>query len=74
MQNTINNIKAILLEANSSLDKVIKTTVFVKNMNDFNTINEIYSEYFTNKPARSLVEVSRLPKDVLIEIEVIAEI
>lgn len=65
------NLKAILEEAGSSLDKVIKTTVFVKNIADFNKINEIYATYFINKPARSLVEVSCLPKNALIEIEAI---
>lgn len=65
------NLKAILEEAGSSLDKVIKTTVFVKNISDFNKINEIYATYFINKPARSLVEVSCLPKNALIEIEAI---
>ena len=65
------NLKAILEEAGSSLDKVIKTTVFVKNIADFNKINEIYATYFINNPARSLVEVSCLPKNALIEIEAI---
>lgn len=68
----IQNIAAILKEANSSLDNVVKTTVFVKEILDFNKINEIYAQYFINKPARSLVEVAKLPKDALIEIEVIA--
>ncbi|GAF22128.1 MULTISPECIES: RidA family protein [Shouchella] len=67
------NLKAVLKEAGSSLDKVIKATVFIKDMNDFPRINEVYGEYFSeHKPARSCVEVARLPKDVLIEIEVIA--
>ncbi len=71
----LENIKAILKEANADLSNVIKTTVFIKNMNDFATINEIYASYFKDhKPARSCVEVSRLPKDVLIEIEIIAKI
>ena len=65
------NLKAILEEAGSSLDKVIKTTVFVKNIADFNKINEIYATYFINKPARRLVEVACLPKNALIEIEAI---
>ena len=57
------------------MDKVVKTVVFIKNMDDFAKVNEIYSEYFTeNFPARSCVEVARLPKDVLIEMEAIAEI
>lgn len=67
------NIKAVLESANASLETVIKTTVFIKDMNDFPTINEIYGTYFTTHlPARSCVEVARLPKDVKIEMEVIA--
>ncbi|HOV27922.1 MAG TPA: RidA family protein [Pseudobacteroides sp.] len=69
----LENINAILVNAGSSFKNVIKTTVFVKDMNDFTTINNIYGQYFKDPyPARSLVEVARLPKDVLIEIEVIA--
>ncbi|AVX29679.1 MULTISPECIES: RidA family protein [unclassified Carboxydocella] len=69
----LDNIKGLLEAAGSSLDKVVKATVFIKDMNQFATINEIYATYFTaNPPARSLVEVARLPKDVDIEIEVIA--
>ena len=68
------NLKAILIEAGSSLEKVIKTTVFITDMNDFATINSIYEKYFINKPARSCVEVAKLPKGARIEIEVIAEI
>jgi 2-iminobutanoate/2-iminopropanoate deaminase len=69
------NLKAILTEAGSDLGKVIKTTVFIKDMNDFAAMNEIYSLYFgESKPARSTVEVARLPKDALVEIEVIAYI
>ena len=68
------NIKAVLESAGSSLDKVIKTTCFIKNMNDFAIFNEIYAKYFTNRPARSCVEVSALPKGVLCEVEAIAEI
>lgn len=67
------NLKAVLEAAGASLDTVVKTTVFLKNMDDFATMNEVYSEYFTNhKPARSCVEVARLPKDALVEIEVVA--
>lgn len=67
------NIKAILQEAGASLDTVVKTTVFLKDMNDFARMNEVYEEYFgSHKPARSCVEVARLPKDVLVEIEVVA--
>ncbi|TSB45065.1 RidA family protein [Alkalicoccobacillus porphyridii] len=67
------NLKAVLKEAGASLDTVVKATVFIKNMDEFPLINEVYGTYFdTHKPARSCVEVARLPKDVLIEIEVIA--
>ncbi|MDQ0273103.1 RidA family protein [Cytobacillus purgationiresistens] len=67
------NLQAVLGEAGASLETVVKTTVFIKSMDDFSAINEVYGEYFhTHKPARSCVEVARLPKDALIEIEVIA--
>ncbi|WP_113928177.1 RidA family protein [Bacillus sp. P14.5] len=67
------NLKAVLEEAGASLDTVVKATVFIKDMNDFGAINEVYGQYFdTHKPARSCVEVARLPKDALVEIEVIA--
>lgn len=67
------NIAALLSEAGSSIEKVVKTTVFIKNMEDFGKINAIYADYFTGTlPARSCVEVARLPKDVLLEIEAIA--
>ena len=67
------NMKGLLEDAGSSLDKIITTTVFIKNMNDFSRINEVYASYFTGDfPARSCVEVARLPKDVLIEVEAIA--
>lgn len=67
------NISAVLKEAGVTLDNVVKTMVFIKNMDDFNTVNEIYSEFFTeNPPARSAIEAARLPKDILIEIDVIA--
>ncbi|TKD66924.1 RidA family protein [Pseudalkalibacillus hwajinpoensis] len=67
------NVKAVLEAAGSSLEHVVKTTVFIKDMNQFSAINEVYGEYLhTHKPARSCVEVARLPKDALIEIEVIA--
>lgn len=70
---SLENVKAILEEAGSSFEKVIKVTVYVTNMDDFSKINEVYAEYFTeHKPARSLVEVSQLPKSGLIEIEAIA--
>ena len=67
------NLKAVLEEAGSSLQQVVKTTVFIKDMNDFAVINEIYGQHFgDHKPARSTVEVARLPKDAQVEIEVIA--
>jgi 2-iminobutanoate/2-iminopropanoate deaminase len=67
------NLKAVLAAAGSSLDNVIKTTVFMKDMNDFVAMNEVYASHFgDHKPARSAVEVARLPKDVSVEIEVIA--
>ena len=69
----IGNLCALLKEAGTSPENVIKTTVFIKNMDDFGKINEIYSKYFVSQcPTRSCVEVARLPKDVLIEIEAIA--
>ena len=68
----IKNIKAVLDEAGSSFDNVIKTTCFLKEMSDFAAFNKIYGEAFTSKPARSCVAVKTLPKDVLVEIEVIA--
>jgi len=68
------NVKELLAAAGTSIENVIKTTVFIKDMNDFGKINEIYAKYFAGSyPARSCVEVARLPKDVLIEIEAIAE-
>ncbi|WDI37955.1 RidA family protein [Entomospira culicis] len=67
------NLQAVLQEAGSSLDKVVKTTVFLKDLNDFVAVNEVYASFFpTNLPARSAVQVARLPKDGLVEIEVIA--
>jgi 2-iminobutanoate/2-iminopropanoate deaminase len=67
------NLAAVLTAAGASFESVVKATVFIKNMDEFASINEIYGEYFsTHKPARSCVEVARLPKDVLVEIEVIA--
>lgn len=67
------NLQAVLKEAGASLETVIKATVFIKNMDEFAQVNEVYGEYFhTHKPARSCVEVARLPKDVSVEIEVIA--
>ena len=67
------NLKTILEEAGSGLQQVIKATVFIQDMNEFAELNEVYAEHFgDHKPARSTVEVARLPKDVRVEIEVIA--
>jgi 2-iminobutanoate/2-iminopropanoate deaminase len=69
----LNNLKAILEAAGSGLEKVVKATVFIKNMDDFPLINEVYGEFFTeNFPARACVEVARLPKDANVEVEAIA--
>lgn len=69
------NISGLLEAAGSSMDKVVKTTVFIKHMDDFAAINAIYAQYFREPyPARSCVEVARLPKDVLLECEVIAQV
>ena len=70
---SLKNVKAILEAAKLGFENVVKATVFIKDMNDFAAINEVYAEYFTAPfPARSCVEVARLPKDVKIEIEAIA--
>ena len=73
---SLKNVKAEEEAAGSSMDKVIKTTVFLKDMNDFAAMNAIYATFFTEGqyPSRSAVQVARLPKDALIEIEVIAEV
>ena len=69
----ISNLRNVLEKAGSALSKVVKTTVFIKDMNDFAALNKVYAEMFGDtKPARSCVEVARLPKDVLVEIECIA--
>lgn len=69
----LKNLSAILKAAGSGLDRVVRSTVFLKNMGDFAAMNEVYGKYFTQAPpARSTVEVARLPKDVLVEIDVIA--
>lgn len=68
------NVKAVLEAAASSLEKVVKTTCFLADMGDFAAFNQVYAEYFTGKPARSCVAVKQLPKNVLCEIEAIAEI
>lgn len=69
----LKNLAAVLAASGSGLDKVLRCTVFLKNMGDFAAMNEVYGRYFTQSPpARSTVEVARLPKDVLLEIDVIA--
>lgn len=69
----LENIKSVLSASGASLDTVLKTTIYLKDMSDFAKVNEIYSEYFGfSKPARSTIEVSKLPKDVLVEIDCIA--
>jgi 2-iminobutanoate/2-iminopropanoate deaminase len=74
-ERTLDNIKGILEAAGSNLHHVVKTTVFLKDMNEFAQMNEVYGRYFTAAPpARSTVQVARLPKDALVEIEVIAAI
>ena len=72
-EQVMKNLKAILEEAGSSLDKAVKTVCFLADMNDFAAFNGIYGKYFTDKPARSCVAVKTLPKNVLCEVEVIAE-
>ena len=72
----LNNLKTVLEGAGSSLEKIVKVTVFLKNMNDFAAMNTIYSDFFKAEtaPARSTIEVARLPKDALVEIEAVAYI
>ncbi|MGN6713067.1 RidA family protein [Anaerocolumna jejuensis] len=71
----LQSLEALLKDSGSDLGKVVKTTVFIKNMEDFPLVNEVYASFFTdNFPARSCVEVARLPKDVLIEVEAVAYI
>ena len=73
-EQAIENLASVLTAAGSGLKSVVKTTVFIKDMNDFGSINEVYARYFSAPyPARSCVEVSRLPKNVLIEVEAVAE-
>jgi 2-iminobutanoate/2-iminopropanoate deaminase len=72
-ERVMENVKAILEAAGCPLHRVVKTTVFLKNMSDFSAMNEVYAKFFASAPpARSTVEVARLPKDALVEIEVIA--
>lgn len=70
---SLENVKAVLEEAGTSLERVVKVTIYLKDMNDFPEVNKVYEEYFnSHKPARSCVEVARLPKDGTVEIEAIA--
>jgi 2-iminobutanoate/2-iminopropanoate deaminase len=72
-ERVLKNLAAVLQASGSSLEKVVRSTVFLKNMGDFAAMNEVYGRYFKQEPpARSTVEVARLPKDVLVEIDVIA--
>ena len=73
-EQVISNLKAVLEAAGSSLGKVLKTTCFLADMNDFAAFNEVYAKHFSSKPARSTVAVRQLPKNALVEIEVIAEL
>jgi 2-iminobutanoate/2-iminopropanoate deaminase len=68
------NLQAVLEEAGASFERVIKTTCFLVNMDDFPAFNGVYAEYFVNKPARSCVAVKTLPRNVLVEVELIAEL
>lgn len=72
-EQVMKNLGEVLKAAGSSFEKAVKTTCFLKNMSDFSVFNGIYGKYFTSKPARSCVAVKELPKDVLVEVEVIAE-
>jgi 2-iminobutanoate/2-iminopropanoate deaminase len=70
----LENLKAVLGACGSSLERVVKTTVYLKDMGDFARMNEVYGKYFPHRPARATVEVARLPKDVKVEIDCIAEV
>jgi len=74
-EQVMTNVKAVLAAAGATLENVVKCTIFLKDMNDFATVNEVYGKYFAeNPPARSCVEVARLPRDVKVEIECIAKL
>ena len=73
-ENAVKNLSEVLTAAGSGLDNVVKTTCFLADIKDFAAFNEVYGKYFTGKPARSLIQAAALPKDSLIEMEVIAEI
>ena len=72
-EQVMKNLGAVLKEAGSSFEKVVKTTCFLSDMADFAAFNEVYGKYFTNLPARSCVAVKQLPKNVLVEVEAVAE-
>ena len=71
-EQVMKNLSAVLSAAGSSMEKAVKTTCFLADMNDFAAFNEVYGKYFTSKPARSCVAAKQLPKNVLVEVEVIA--
>ena len=71
-QQVCENLKAVLEKAGWKLENVVKTTIYLANIEDFKTVNEIYWQYFSHKPARSTVQVAKLPLDALVEIEVVA--
>ena len=74
-EQALTNLKSLIEAAGASIDNVVKTLVFIKDMNEFAAINDIYAKYFTEPfPARSCVEVARLPKDVLLEVEAIVDL
>ena len=73
-EQVMKNLKALLEAAGSSIGKVIKTTCFLADMNDFAAFNEVYAKYFTGKPARSTVAVKQLPRSALVEVEAVAEV
>ncbi|MBQ8840929.1 MAG: RidA family protein [Clostridia bacterium] len=73
-EQVMKNLGAVLEEAGTSFENAVKTTCFLYDMNDFSAFNEVYGKYFTSKPARSCVAVKTLPKNVLVEVEVIAKI
>ena len=73
-EQVMKNLNAVLTEAGTSFEKAIKTTCFLADMADFAAFNAVYGKYFTEKPARSCVAAKQLPKDVLVEVEVIAEV
>lgn len=73
-EQVMQNLKAVLEEAGTNFENAIKTTCFLSDMNNFQAFNEIYSKYFTSNPARSCVSVKELPKNVLVEVEVIAKL